>query len=172
MSLDHDEKDAKGERNPFEVWAVDQGYAEFTEDGFHFYEADPCEAARKAWQAARADTARIVAEASRYRFLRDTPDADFRPFALRRGTSPADADAAVDARMRVSPCDRCGNRVDVLKRTTAISKYQGCDVCANCLEELEPGRARSTQPDAGTVECGCCATGCPAGQCRHAKENP
>ena len=96
-----------------------------------------------AWNR-RADQAGIVAEAARYRFLRDTPDSEFRPFALRRGNSPAKADATVDARMKVLICDRCGARVESLTRTTADTKYKGCDVCANCLEELEPGRARST----------------------------
>lgn len=39
-------------------------------------------------------------DAKRYRWLRDTGDASWRPFALREGYSAADADAAIDAALR------------------------------------------------------------------------
>lgn len=47
----------------------------------------------------------------------------------------------IDWRMDSKQCDRCGYRVLLRHRTTLPTKYQGCDVCTPCLEELEPGRA-------------------------------
>lgn len=48
----------------------------------------------------RAQLAAAKVDAERYRWLRDTGDATWRPFALREGYSAEEADAAIDSALR------------------------------------------------------------------------
>jgi hypothetical protein len=76
----------------------------------------------------------------------------------------------IDWRMDSEHCDRCGEQVMSRTRTALPTEYQGCDVCAACLEELEPGRARATPPSTGEKPAARPLTRCAAGRdgdCSH-----
>lgn len=135
MSHDHDEKDAKGERELFEV-AFKRMYPKTATIALRRgingeYQDVELRMMYQLWGVARADTARIVADA-----------------------------IAAEREACAALC--------IEKGKSSVSR-QGTARAFDCATAI---RARSTTPDAATVECGCCATGCPAGQCRHAKENP
>ena len=145
MSHDHDEKDVKGETlSPAVIKAIaNMGEAFFYQDS-----ADKRAAARAALvKMIQADTARIVAEA-----VGDVPGHLVR--------------IARQLEALKRPCGMDPESITAIHNSALMG-------CSYALRTLSEGLlARSTQPDAATVECGCCATGCPAGQCRHAKENP
>lgn len=150
MNLAHDEKDAKGERERFEAWiTAEHGVHLEMLDGEYLHSL--VQPLWEAWQAALVDKARVVAEAV---------------------TKEREACAALcENREEVIEEHCCTHHIKPQDRWSEAWFFKRGVVSAakRCAAAI---RARSTQPDAGTVECGCCATGCPAGQCRHAKENP
>lgn len=55
------------------------------------------EAQKDEWLSWEAKRAALEKDAARYRWLRDTGDATWRPFGLREGYSAQQADATIDA---------------------------------------------------------------------------
>lgn len=126
MNLAHDEKDAKGERELFEahldqMMQDDEPAFNRLDDGR--YESSEVQMHWQTWQAARADTARIVAEAVA-EALKCT---DAMAVALEQ---------EMDNQLRASGMD-----------ANHVHRQDGFELWAAAI------RARSAQPDAGEPTC-------------------
>lgn len=117
MNLAHDEKDAKGERERFEAWCFEDDTRVISSD----YGDPRTNAAWDAWQSARADTARIVAEAVAKERLRCEALCDDIAWMVERGAGETEP----------------GGRLIQVKENIHHGKTPG------------NWRARSAQPDAG-----------------------